>query len=868
MRFGVQAQVACPISPAIDFWSGTTLTSSFLFTTYADEVEISGTLEVNTTLFIFDGAEVGFKAFSSKIVVNPSCTLRIINGSILTNLDPFNRWLGIEVLPGGRLEVDGSEICGAQDAIQCNNSFSTGAAEFDVRNSFLRFNETGIVLNDFAAGPYPGIVYNTHFQGGAMPSMTPPYSLRGVSASDIDPLTGPGLQIGELTSTTTPNLFTDLEYGIQVFNTTLEVFNSEFESIQDLSGLGTGYAVFAPDRSPGSYYLGVGFFVGSGSAVLGNTMKDCLHGVYVTGYETVVINNNTMTAPSDSFRTGIIVERTRLEISVLNNEIRQFGKLGILLDDNPGLGGGPSLNGAVSNNLIRGENLKTKAIFVDQYFGGLTMKQDTIDRVWRGIGIQSSDGVFNIRDNQVDFRYPGSVVTSEPAAGIYVLSSDEALLLRNTISGNCPVPAGGGPCNAYSVANSRVRGIQLNQTFNTRVYNNNIQYAGAGVYVQGPNFEGNMVCNDFFDNYTAVLWDNLPTDGFGVTGGGTYSNRVQGLGTVAPYEDWSENTFTSSVPSPPPFRSWSINGADAGSVDWFYQSAPNYDFPGGTIGSIVPSTSLSPSIGSSTNICSLLRLAGDADTILTQQNSSESENQEALDATIRSQLSDLNEEDFYHQLVAWYHMELSSPVMDSLLSLTSIREIDQAQSMWLAGDLDALDGLMAGVNPVNSHESLIKHVWEIKAGTARTAMSSSISLSTPPHSLFSSEDLAQLSAIALDTLSGHTQARYMAQSMLNWSLLDDRWVFEEAQERIASLPSINQRVKVYPNPTKGLLTVQSDDGIIAIRVYSMIGDLVHQVIGFANLSVTIDLGHLPKGGYTLQILHSDSKSSTVKVLLP
>jgi hypothetical protein len=235
---------------------------------------------------------------------------------------------------------------------------------------------------------------------------------------------------------------------------------------------------------------------------------------------------------------------------------------------------------------------------------------------------------------------------------------------------------------------------------------------------------------------------------------------------------------------------------------------------------------------------------------------------------IRSQLLALNEEDFYHQLVAWHHMELSSPVLDSLLYMTSIRELDQAQSMWLTGDLDALDGLMAGVNPINSLESLMKQVWEIKVGTARAALSSSISLSAPPQILFSIENLEQLSAIALDTLSGHTQARYMAQSILNWSILDDRWVLAEAQEKITSLSSIEQRVKVYPNPTQGFLTIQSEDGIIAIKVYSMVGDLVHQVNGIANLSMTFDLGHLPKGGYTLQILHPDSKSSTVKVLLP
>ena len=846
MRMDVQAQVACPVSSAVDFWTGTTLTSSFLFTTYTDEVEINGTLEVNTSLFTFDGAEVGFKAFNSKIVVNPSCTLRIINGSILTNLDPFNRWQGIEVLPGGRLEVDGSEICGSQDAIQCNNSFSTGAAEFDVRNSFLRFNETGISLTNFTGGPYPGIVYNTHFQGGSMPSMSPPYSINGVKAGDIDPVTGPGLQIGELTSTTTPNLFTDLEYGIQVFNTTLEVFNSEFESIQDLSGLGTGYAVFAADRTPGSYYLGVGFYVGSGSAFVGNTMKDCLHGVYVTGYETVVINNNTMTAPTDSFRTGITVERTRLEISVLNNEIRQFGKLGILLDDNPGLGGGTGVDAAVSNNVIRGENRKTKAIFVDELvgsiMGGITMKGNVIDRVWRGIGVQSSAGTINSRDNVVDFRYPGTGVTSEPAAGIYVLSSAEALLLRNTISGNCPVPSGGGPCNSYTVANAKVRGIQLNQTFKTAIYNNDIQYSGAGVYVQGPNFEGNMVCNDFFDNYTAVLWDNLPTDGFGVTtdGSAIFTNRVQGLGTLAPHEDWSENTFTSSVPTPPPFRSWSINGADAGSVDWFYQSAPTFDFPGGTIG-LVSLTALAPTVGDPTIVCSTLLLADTSEGSETIGYTELTVSEEELNNMIRARTSTGDLEDIYAQLSAWHQIGLSSAVLDSLLNLTSIREFEQVQSFWLEGDLVAIEAKLATINPAVPLETLLKKVWEIQLAATQTGSSSSGTYAFSTDLLFSPIDREVLQAIALDTVSSHTQAMYKAQSLLEWSILGDRWLPIEEESRIASLTGKSSPVKLYPNPAQHSATIESGQPIATIKLYDLKGLLVKEADAGGVLTFVLDL---------------------------
>jgi len=796
MRF-VQAQVpsmACPIPLPGPTWineSASSLGSTGTFT-FSTDVEIDGAFTVDVGTFTFNGAEVTVVS-GGDIFVNPGCTLRVINGTVITNVQ--NLWNGITVSPGGYLDIIDSDVCGSINAVYASNGYSSTPAEFNIENSGLRKNVTGVRVLNYNGGSYPGYIVGTHFEGGTLPA---------------------------------GSTFTHSYDGVVTTN------------------------------------------VGSGSAFVGNTMKDCLHGVYVTGYETAVINNNTMTAPSDSFRTGIIVERTRLEISVVNNEIRQFGKLGILLDDNPGLGGGPGVDAAVSDNVIRGENLKTKAIFVDELVGsitgGITMKGNVIDRVWRGIGVQSSAGTINIRDNQVDFRYPGTSITPEPAAGIYILSSEEALLLRNTISGNCPVPAGGGPCNAYSVANSRVRGIQLNQTLNTEIYNNNIQYSGAGVYVQGSNFEGNMVCNDFYDNFTAVLWDNLPTDGFGVTGGGTYSNRVQGLGTVAPYEDWSENTFTSSVPLPLPNRSISINSADAASVDWFYQGAPTYDFPGGTILNF-GGTSLMPTVGDPTTVCSTLLLAdssGGSETIgYTELTVSEEE----LNQMVRARTSAGDLENIYAQLSAWHQIGLSSAVLDSLLNLTSIREFEQVQSFWLEGDLVSIEAKLATINPAVPLETFLKQVWQIQLAAVQTGSSSSGTSAFPTNSLFSPIDREVLQAIALDTVSSHAQAMYKAQSLLEWSLLGDRWLLNEEVSRIAYLTGKSSPVKLYPNPAQYSATIESGQPIATIKLYDLKGLLVRETDAGGVMAFVLDLKTIAIGEYLVAVVQEDGGIATTKLVV-
>ena len=814
------AQTACFIPTPTITWTNISA-SSLAFSSFNMEVLIDGVFVVDVD-FEFDHAEVGFKLGS--IEVSPGATLTIKNGSILTNIGA-DLWEGISVLSGGRVEVYDSEVCGAKTAIGCASTLST-AAEFEVLNSAFRFNENGIVISNYTAGPYPGFVESTHFEGGPLASGgVYTHSSVGIAVSGVDPLSGSGLRIGQASATISPNRFTDLDYGVKAFRTTLEVFNNQFEGIQDINGIGGGYAIEATSQTPGPYYLGVGT-----SDNFVNQMIDCRYGIFVDGYDSVRVSNNVMSAPTDDFVTGVTIERTRFIIAVLDNEIQQFSQDGILLNDNPGFGGGMLLDAAVSNNAIRGTNQTSRGIFVDEFVGGLTIKQDTIDRVWRGIGIQSSAGDFNIRENQVDFRYPGTSITPEPAAGIYVLSSDEALILRNTISGNCPSPAGGGPCNSYTVANSRIRGIQFNQTFNTRIYNNDIRYAGAGVYVQGPNDEGNMVFNNFFDTYSAVVWDNLPADGFGSTTGpgGPFTNRVYGLTNPTA---WSENTFTSSISGYEPFRSWSINAADAATVDWFYQSAPTFDFPVGTIDiafSVPLPTLLAPIIGSSTNVCGLLRVANENDSILNPGNSSEM---------------------------------LEEPGMSNN-ALTQ-----RLVKLWIQGDLDSTDATMANLSLMDSSSAWLRTVWQIRTNALRTGGDlNGLGSYGKAAQTYSEEELFQLMQIALDTAAEQSTAVYLAQSMLDWSILQDRWQQPVVSERAKNSMVEQSGFVVFPNPAEHLLNIVSQHGIASIKLYNLRGDQVLELEALDQFAFTLSLEELPRGEYILRAIGMDGKQYATKLL--
>jgi hypothetical protein len=206
----------CPIPDPPISWTDEAATS-LGFSSYTGNVRIIGTLTIDVTTFTFSGAEVGVLSGGQNIV-NPGCTLRVTDGSIITNTQEI--WAGITVLQGGRIEVEESDICGASSALEIQNDVASSVplAEFQIVNSGLRRCGTGIFLQSNFPGTtvtYPGYVVGTHFEGGILPTGGfYSHSYWGIFANFING--GAGLTIGADNTIASANLFTNMDYGVLV----------------------------------------------------------------------------------------------------------------------------------------------------------------------------------------------------------------------------------------------------------------------------------------------------------------------------------------------------------------------------------------------------------------------------------------------------------------------------------------------------------------------------------------------------------------------------------------------------------------------------------------------------------------------------
>jgi len=67
---------------------------------------------------------------------------------------------------------------------------------------------------------------------------------------------------------------------------------------------------------------------------------------------------------------------------------------------------------------------------------------------------------------------------------------------------------------------------------------------------------------------------------------------------------------------------------------------------------------------------------------------------------------------------------------------------------------------------------------------------------------------------------------------------------------------------VYPNPTTGILTIQSKTSIVQIEIYNQLGQLVLS----NNEENTIDISNVGQGLYFIKILDENGNIGTQKVV--
>jgi hypothetical protein len=77
------------------------------------------------------------------------------------------------------------------------------------------------------------------------------------------------------------------------------------------------------------------------------------------------------------------------------------------------------------------------------------------------------------------------------------------------------------------------------------------------------------------------------------------------------------------------------------------------------------------------------------------------------------------------------------------------------------------------------------------------------------------------------------------------------------RQGLSTLTYENSNFNVFPNPTRGLLTIVSKDAITAVDVFDHLGRKVNQFSAIQNNQ--IDLSHLEDGIYFVEIISSENK---------
>jgi subtilisin family serine protease len=88
--------------------------------------------------------------------------------------------------------------------------------------------------------------------------------------------------------------------------------------------------------------------------------------------------------------------------------------------------------------------------------------------------------------------------------------------------------------------------------------------------------------------------------------------------------------------------------------------------------------------------------------------------------------------------------------------------------------------------------------------------------------------------------------------------------FEEAYNDLLSVTDVQQEnaVSIYPNPTSGVLNIQSEKEILNVQLISVEGKIVRKLGAVSQL----DLNNLPNGIYILKVQFTDGKSEIRKVV--
>ncbi len=486
------------------------MTSSYFITTFlagipvlncspGQTVYIHGTFTIDANL-IMANCHTTWMNEDAKIIINTGKILTLTNSHLFA-CPLADMWDHIKIDgSGATLVVSRSVIEDAEKAVWSHNG-----GDYRIANSNFNKNWISIFLDSYTT--HPGTIVSSRIScvspyTSIIPTtvLAPHATFRSAYGIQVNDISG-GITFGIAGSATADNNFYNLDRGIYGNGSTFNVYNCNFENIDN-----NGTAIAANATS------------GSNSVIVGNSAINtcnftrCTYGVKVTGMDADINNNNF-----DLVNYGINVRLCPSKsITVNANEMQYFIiGLGVYNSPNAALDLQTNHFNAPNGNPVQTylPAYGTSAIEVSNpttATGNITIDGNIMSNTRKGIRLSQLSGT-SLAAN--DFRVIGNIMyylisyndldVSLPAPKIhygikmnncyYAYVSQNIFQRQNTSNDQWNG-------NEWS----RVFGIQGSKVFNSSLIQNGFSYTSSGINLRVDCNGTDISCDDFIECYRGV----------------------------------------------------------------------------------------------------------------------------------------------------------------------------------------------------------------------------------------------------------------------------------------------------------------------------------------------------------------------------
>ncbi len=541
-----------------------------------DGIYVNGTSRINSQLSLFEDAKNAIVSVGGGIInVNSGDTRNIFNKC----------YIGIDYR--------------ANTAPQNNN---IAGCVFTSRNFNVPASYTGSLSPWTNATPLPSsylaLIYSNHPQNTytfyASANMLLPYSAwRGyIGVKTVD---NKLIKVGsENTTVWMKNVFDNLFYGVNSYNSTINVTNTQFIYIQEPSGLCKNCATNCPLGTAvcakGIPYTTVTIpplktnvgYVAAGS-IYPNWFQSCQEGIWNTSYLSLYAFNNTFTTMDDN---GIYSEfasnytsyhnttTAQPNIIDIENNVLNMAQKSVNLQDNRNaivtvrsnninqsvLASQTTTDGIISNNVLMNTGL----------VGTLNVQYNKIDNTQRGISLTTmgcpgtgANANYYIGGNSIKFNQWQTTVPSTLHYGIGLfnclrVTADNDVISRTTTNTALNTAA--------QVA--LFDGIRVDNSPETWVTDCSVSKLPGGIYVNGSCANSEFWCNTL----------DYANDGFffnSATIGDQVNIPVAGINNNATNNQWT-NQLSSGYKLHGSVQQQIVNGTPQ-NIKWYYNPTGNYN---------------------------------------------------------------------------------------------------------------------------------------------------------------------------------------------------------------------------------------------------------------------------------------------------